>query len=589
MLMDRLARLARVAGPAWFLLGLVDTTAVQAIPLRLNEVLYDPQGSDAGCEFVELYNAGAETCPLGGVRLEFANGAEGVVWQLRWTGAAGDSLAPGARYLIVDVNWSGEPPGDAEVRLELQNGPDAVRLVLPAGGEDRLGYGTPLEPELYEGRPAEDVAGGISLGRRPDGWDTDDNAADWVALAEPSPGRPNFRTYRLEVVSWSCEPPSVSAPGSSVQMDLLVRCAGLSDWPAGLLELRCEASVERPTVWLDTLPPGESRLLQMSWQVGRTGRHLLELVLPATPEDPETELTLGAYQVGVAGPYLSEVMGAPAAGACEWIELGNAGPAAVELDSLRLRDADGDWRTPEPGRLEPGDFVVLVQSRERFLEWWQDLLASGARPACGATLPAASLVVLGEGGWPSLNNTPPAERNFADRVSLGDAARTVLDHVTLGAGGAEVPAGRSLERIAVEPRGEAARNWGESTHPVGGTPACANSLALVRPPAAGLRLMPNPFHPGEVGGEVLHLQFQLAPGARAWEARLFDLWGRPVRELGGDDLGPGPREILWDGLDDEGRLVPGGAYIVLLRIYAGDGSLLEGCKGLAAVSTRSGP
>ncbi len=587
--MKRLAGYPRVAGLLWILPALLDAAVVRAVPLRLNEVLYDPEGSDAGREFVELYNAGAEPCPLAGVRLEFANGAEGAVWQLRWTGASADSLAPGARFLIVDLGWAAEPPGDAEVRLELQNGPDAVRLVLPAGGEDRLGYGTPLAPELCEGEPAADTPGGFSLGRRPDGWDTDDNAADWVALAEPSPGRPNFRTYRLEVVEWSCEPPSLPVPGSGVQLDLLVRSAGLAAWPAGLLELRCEGAVEQPTAWLDALPPGESRLLQLVWQVGQAGRHRLALVLPATPEDPAVELTLGAYQVGVAGPYLSEVMGAPAAGACEWIELGNAGPAAVELDSLRLRDADGDWRTPEPGRLEPGDFVVLVQSRERFLDWWQDLLAAGARPACGATLPAASLVVLGEGGWPSLNNTPPAERDFADRVSLGDATETVLDHVTLGAGGAEVPAGRSLERIAVQPRGEAARNWGESTHPIGGTPACANSLALARPPASGLQLTPNPFHPGEGGGEILHLQFQLAPGARAWEVRLFDLWGRSVRDLGGDGLGPGPREILWDGLDDAGRLVPGGAYIVLLRIYAGDGSLLEGCKGLAVVSARPAP
>jgi hypothetical protein len=374
-----------------------------------------------------------------------------------------------------------------------------------------------------------------------------------------------------------------------VRLELQVRNTGLATWPAGLLRLRCGSAAEEPTAWLDDLPPGESRLLQLVWQTGLPGRHRLELILPATPEDPEVGLPLGAYQVGVAGPYLSEVMGAPAAGACEWVELGNAGPVPVDLDSLRLRDADGDWRTPEPGRLEPGAFVVLVQSRERFLDWWQDLLAAGAGPACGAALPATSLAVLDEGGWPSLNNTPPAERDYADRVNLGDATRTVLDHVTLGAGGAEVPAGRSLERIAVPPRGEAVRNWGESTHPIGGTPACANSLALARPLTSGLHLTPNPFHPGEGGGEVLHLQFLLSPGAQAWEARLFDLWGRSVRDLGGDGLGAGPREILWDGLDNEGRLVPGGAYIVLLRIYTGDGNLLEGCKGLAVVSTQPAP
>ena len=104
------------------LLSLLFTTAVV-----INEVLYDPPGADAGGEFVELLNPGPGPVDLAGFRLEFANGADGPAWQIRWQGGADDHLDPGAVFLLVDTGWTG-PPGQAEVRLALQNGPDAVRL-----------------------------------------------------------------------------------------------------------------------------------------------------------------------------------------------------------------------------------------------------------------------------------------------------------------------------------------------------------------------------------------------------------------------------------------------------------------------------
>ena len=47
-----------------------------------------------------------------------------------------------------------EPSPDAVADLDLQNGPDGCRLRGPAGESDLLGWGSPLDSTLCEGRAA---------------------------------------------------------------------------------------------------------------------------------------------------------------------------------------------------------------------------------------------------------------------------------------------------------------------------------------------------------------------------------------------------------------------------------------------------
>jgi len=162
----------------------------------------------------------------------------------------------------------------------------------------------------------------------------------------------------------------------------------------------------------------------------------------------------------------------------------------------------------------------------------------------------------------------------------------VLDCVVIGANGLDVPAGRSLERAYLRPRGQPARNWGPSSAAAGATPGCPNALSLVAPPAVGPALLPNPFDPAT--GALLHVQFSLEGLECAWEARIFDLWGRHVRDLGGDALGPGPRDAAWDGRDDGGEAVAPGGYVVVVRRFAVDGGLLGSARCLAVVDAERG-
>lgn len=80
---------------------------------------------------------------------------------------------------------------------------------------------------------------------------------------------------------------------------------------------------------------------------------------------------------------------------------------------------------------------------------------------------------------------------------------------------------------------------------------------------------PVPFTPG--AGRALTLPVgapdpECAQAGAAATAQLFDATGRLVRDLRPGTVGPGIGEILWDGRDDDGEIVPSGVYFWRVEI-----------------------
>lgn len=525
-----------------------------AVAPVINEVCYDPDGADAGAEFVEIINPDTCAVDLAGYRLEFANGAEGPAWTPRWQATGGDRIAAGGRFLVADTGWAG-PAADAVVALGLQNGPDALRLVRADQSVDLVGWGDLAWPELSEGAPAPDVAG-QSLARRPDGRDTGDNAADFLAAA-PTPGERNWPGFAPRVAAIRWDPPSLAVAGRPVTAEVTVVNGGLADLVGAAVRLEVGAALAEATV--PSLAPDSTAVLRLSLVPAPTGMLAASLAWRGAAAGDTLRSDLGRLQVGPAPVRLSEVMAAPAAGG-EWCEIVNADVVPRSLAEFVLRDEDGAWRDLPDAVLAPGDCRLLAQDAGALAAWLAELAAAGAGLACD---PAPPLAVA---GWPSLNNTAPAGRAFADRLLLGLVDGTVLDHVTVGEGSGRAPAGRSLER------GRDAA-WRPATAPAGATPGCLPPARPDTPPGT-VRLSPNPFS-GRAGDGALHVDLTVPAGAVGWELRLYDLWGRLVRDLGGDDLGAGPRSTAWDGTDDAGEALPAGGYVaVVVWRLAGGGLAL---------------
>ncbi|MFH1511106.1 MAG: lamin tail domain-containing protein [Candidatus Woesearchaeota archaeon] len=200
-----------------FLLLLAPQVAAGVV---INEVFYNPTGSDTGKEFVELYNDGPDSVSLKDFILESGNGANPNDWTVEWTGTTSEVIPANGYFLIAESNVSAV--SNFVTELDLQNGPDAVRLRINSTVVDLVGYGSLTFPEYYEGSPASVAREGFSIARV--GPDTDNNLADFAeSVPTPQSSSQNSIVVMLNVVEPAVEFVSLSvsdddsdAPGVQV-------------------------------------------------------------------------------------------------------------------------------------------------------------------------------------------------------------------------------------------------------------------------------------------------------------------------------------------------------------------------------------
>ncbi len=156
----------------------------------INQVLYDPVGTESGGEAVELKNFGSSAVDISG-------------WVLSTESSDVDSTIPdntvlqsGAVFLIADEGWddgkddSSWKSADYEEKITVGNTDSGIALISGGSVVDAVGWGDEanIENNMYEGSPAVPVPAGKALLRIQD---TDDNSEDFVeAVADFQPGFP---------------------------------------------------------------------------------------------------------------------------------------------------------------------------------------------------------------------------------------------------------------------------------------------------------------------------------------------------------------------------------------------------------------
>ena len=160
-------------------------TASASSQVVINEVLYDPPSKDAGC-FVELM--GPPGLSLDDYFLLGVNGEGGKQYNLI---ALSGHRVPSDGYFVVAQDKNVPDADLIDGKVDFQNGPDNIELWRGEKKIDAVGYGDFSEAVFTgEGDPTFDLSG-YSIGRRPDGADTDNNSSDFVGLPIASPGKPN--------------------------------------------------------------------------------------------------------------------------------------------------------------------------------------------------------------------------------------------------------------------------------------------------------------------------------------------------------------------------------------------------------------
>jgi hypothetical protein len=507
------------------------------------EVLYDAVGDDTGVEFVELYNPTAADLPLAGARLEAGDGAGAGRWSLRWTGATGDVIAAHGRFVIGGARVL--PPPNAVVSLDLQNGPDAVRVTWPDGAGEVVGYGALGFAEYFCGTPAADVPSGQSLARVPDDADLGSNALDFRAAA-PSPGRANQPDRDVAVVpgalALSTEQPS--------ELEAFECTARVTNRGAqGLERGEVTVAVERgddagPAIGsavLDrTLAPAETTAVRVPIAGLASGKLVLRArALLAGDEAPENDADSLRVRVGEGPLRVTEIQFHPAAGEGEWIEVQNRTHAPLDPAGFVAGDRHEAAGVPSEGAgdIAPDSLAVFAQDRA----------------ALRSHFPALdSLRVWQVRPWASLNNSDDSV-HVADIVMLREADGTPCERVPYSSAG--IPAGATLEWLD-------AGVWQPSSEPDGTPLAGPRTLPAL---ATHLALTPRRMRGG--AGASTTVAWSLPWPRATIGVELFDLAGRRVRQVLPETDVVARGERIWRPDD-----LPAGVYVMVLSARETGGS-----------------
>ncbi|GEM_PF-4062368 len=481
----------------------------------LSEAQADPTAvSDAQGEFLELGNPGADTLRLDSLRIDAESqtlvltrvviGPEDCLLICR------DSLPAENGGMACGRQWAG---------LSLANG-RSLAVALSWNGARK-------EFALPASRP------GISWENT---WDASasygtfaPSMAGWTGADSATPGTRNSRSairpeHDLGIVdvTWSAGPVGADlavqgSAGSEGFLEVRVANRGTGSPPLSTLTLRLDADWDgEPESLLDSVPvslpaAGEAVL---RFGAGAGVRGIVHARL-GRDGDPSDDLFILPVEPG-RPLAITEWRPAPIPGEPEWVEIRNrtadSGGIGRRLDLSRAA-FNGLALGSKAGVLDPGEFLVLTESLDRFRGRYGAIKARVLQPS----------------GWRAL-------RNSGDTLVL------------------------SLAGLAVDSVAYPAVSLAQARAASAGTPGFAGPGepgGAVAAEAEGWSLS------GKVAGDgrTIEVEVRIAPGG-TYGLRVFDLEGNQVRDLGSG--GQGRSLHGWDGRGDGGAPLIPGPYILCL-------------------------
>ena len=396
-------------------------TFLTAQNVVINEVLYDPDGTDTGYEWIELFNAGDQPVNLENWKIQKA-GSE-FIDQFTFPSII---IEPDS-FLLIGEEFV--PNADITTSLEFQNGgpeTDGIRIVSFSGQyTDTVLYDSPNTNNLPDddGSPgiyfAPDVSGGNSLARKHDGEDTNNCELDFFECEEPTPREPNFypidmAIYELEIaeiegVYWletqvfNLSTEIVDNSTSNLEISINDTLLGVYDLPEILPESYIDFSCELGS------------FIEGAHIISVTANYFYDNNL-------ENNYLASSILIGDSPLILNEIMFKPESSNQEWIEIYNRSTCGYLVDNWTIIDASGG-QIGFSGTIESQDFLVVCQNRNLLLEIYPEVNPDK---------------IIEAESWTSLNNTE-------ESLKLIDLYETKFDSTYYS--GSSCPSDFSIERV----------------------------------------------------------------------------------------------------------------------------------------------
>ncbi|MFH5883138.1 lamin tail domain-containing protein [Halalkalibaculum sp. DA3122] len=523
----------------------------------INEILYHRSGA-SGPEFVELYNPGSEHYDLSG-------------WQLG-DGVAVTDLSRGIQlkageYVLLT--------GHKKFASTLDNGYYLSGFPSLNDDEDaiyiRSSQGTTIDSLYYKARWGGDE--GISIERK-DPLAASNDGSNWTSSGSPEGSSGGTKNSRFS--------PDRSPPGVLFS----------TRRPDGLIEVRFDEFIqlspeltfmlEGKSLSVETFTPGNGNTILLQQPASGSSNPKPRELNIRNLADVKGNITR-ATSIPVAEPIeagsvvINEIMYNPLndpednqPDQREYIELRNTRDYAVSLEGFTLHDA--------PDETGATRSLIPVNSRAKFLPPQGHVLVYADEKDTFSDSQTALFFELDD---LSPTRTVRIDRGTLslasrdDAIYLADSTGATIDSVYYDESWHNPniidTRGVALERINPSGPSGSASNWSSSTTKKGGTPGTENSIYQVpgQPPdEIGISFNPNPFSPDGDGHEDnLFINYTLDHPNYLLKVRIFDRYGRLVRELADGKQAGYEGSLQWDGTTDDGNRNRVGIYIVLFEAY----------------------
>lgn len=255
----------------------------------------------------------------------------------------------------------------------------------------------------------------------------------------------------------------------------------------------------------------------------------------------------------------------------EYIELYNTQDYAISLEEIFLNDAPDEDN--EVNRLDPvSSEFKWIQPNGYFLIYAEDQTFDFSESQLAEYF---GLESQSDQFTMQIDRSSLSLSASGDAIFISDSSGTTIDSVFYDESW-QNPNRVSVDGVALEkinPAGPSndESNWSSSTEVSGGTPGQQNSIFQEpgsAPDNSGITFTPNPFSPDDDGFEdFLTINYTLDEADYLLRVRIYDRYGREVRELADGKPAGFSGSLIWDGLTDSGNKNRVGIYIVLFEAY----------------------
>ncbi len=191
-----------------------------------------------------------------------------------------------------------------------------------------------------------------------------------------------------------------------------------------------------------------------------------------------------------------------------------------------------------------------------------------------------------------LNSTDLNLSNDNDAIILTDMKNNVIDSVHYYSSwqNKNFTATKNISLEKINPRldGNRRANWSSSASRTGATPGKQNSIyAVNQNSSSNISVFPNPFSPDNDGFEDFAIiNYSLSQPVAQIRIKVFDSHGRLVRTISNNQASGQTGSVIFNGLDESGRALRIGIYIIFLEAVNNIYSIVENLKTVVVIAKK---